>query len=462
MRKLAYSTLGIIDLEVFPIFINALLIRIAFLVLATYGYIQITMYDISIYTGFGKKLVDALMRGDLEAAAGVNVGTPPLGMLLTGLSIHAFGGLVGEVAASMIPQTISSSLTVFPVYLMARKYSERAGLAASLIYSLDPYLMQFSLTYLDPTGTLFTLLATLLVLEKPRTRNLMLSGMLLGLASLTKLTFIIYAAIFTLMLVIYHLGRRALLVLATSLPMLLLIPWLWFPDARLKAVEHHLSFNSYLPVVFVGPELIGVPQAHAWYILSYLGMGQVFWNTLPFITPLILLSIIIHKTLRKEFSIPLTPSIAASSMILTIFFLPRNYWTYSWGGGTVQGVLSRQFYPYYFYPVGPFIAVLAAALLSKSQDIGVKYRIISYPILLAALISPLAVLMNIALPYWDFIFTLIYSYSMGQWIHEGLTATTITSTLLVLFLICAELLHRKLTTSQRQARQSSAPDQTTV
>lgn len=447
MARLVYSALRTINHEVFPVFINAMLIRVTFLVFATYGYIQVTMYDIALYTGFGKKLADALMRGDLEAAAGVNVGTPPLGMLLTGLSLHLFGGLVGEVAASMIPQTISASLTVFPVYLIARKYSENAGLIASIIYSLDPYLIQFSHTYLDPTGTLFTLLATLLILEKPRKHNLLLSGILLGLASLTKLTFIIYAAIFTLMLAVYHLGRRALLILASSLPMLLLTPWLWFPDARLKAVEHHLSFNSYLPVVFVGPEIIGVPQTHAWYILSYLGMGQVFWNTMPFITPLILLLIIIHKILRKELSMPLMPSIAVSSMILTIFFLPRNYWTYSWGGGAIQGVLSRQFYPYYFYPIGPLIAILAAAILTKSQDIGVKNRIISYPILLAALISPLAVLMNIGLPYWDFIFTLIYSYSMGQWIHEGIIAITITSILLGLFLICAELLHRKLTTT---------------
>jgi hypothetical protein len=28
----------------------------------------------------------------------------------------------------------------------------------------------------------------------------------------------------------------------------------------------------------------------------------------------------------------------------------------------LHGVLARQFYPYYFYPVGPFLAMLAALL----------------------------------------------------------------------------------------------------
>ena len=436
--------LGIIKHTVFAFFIAAMLIRIAILVLVMYGYIQITMYDILIYADSGKKLVEALMRGDLSAAAGVNVGTPPLGMLLTGLFIMSLGGLFGEVAASMTPQIISSSLTVFPIYLIARRYSERAGLIASIIYALDPYLIQYAYTYLDPIGTLFILVAILLIIDKPRRRNLLLSGVLLGLASLTKLTFLIYAVIFTLMLGIYHLGRRSLLILATSLPMLLLIPWLWFSEARLKAMEHHLSFNSYLPVVFVGPELISVPQAHAWYILSYIGMGQVFWNTLPFITPLILLIIIIHKSLRRELSLPLMPSIAASSMILTIFLLPRNYWTYSWGGGAVQGILLRQFYPYYFYPIGPFLAILAAALITGGGRAGIKSRIVSYPLLMAVLVSPLAVVMNLGLPYWDFIFTLIYSLAQGSWIIEGAAATAITTAILMATIIATELLHRRL------------------
>ncbi|MEM4449924.1 MAG: glycosyltransferase family 39 protein [Nitrososphaerota archaeon] len=388
-------------------------------------------------------MVEALMRRDFESAASVNVGTPPLGMLITGIFIIIFGGIIDEVEASLIPQLIFSSLTVFPVFLIARRYSVKAGLIAAIIYALDPYLIQYSLTYLDALATFFTLMSLLIILDKPNNYCLLFSGILLGLASLTKLTFLLYAVIFTLMLAYYRYGKKSLIILGTSLPMLLLIPWLWFSYARTKAVEHHLSFNSYLPVVFVGPEIIGVPQAHAWYVLSYIGLGQVFWNTLPFITPLILLFIIVYRFLKRELYLPLMPSIAASAMILTIFLLPRNYWTYSWAGGALQGILSRQFYPYYFYPTGPFIAVLAGILLAGGQGDNVKSRLLSYPIFMAALVSPIAVVMNLGLPYWDFIFTLIYNYSMGYWIYEGLLAIIITGVLLGFFLICAELFHKR-------------------
>ncbi|MEM2040952.1 MAG: glycosyltransferase family 39 protein [Nitrososphaerota archaeon] len=425
---------------------TALLIRLVISYSIIHNYVSLTTYDITLYIGFGKKFMEALITGSLESAASVNIGTPPLGMILTGISIQVLGRLTGEVEASMIPSIISSSLTVIPIYLIAKRYSEKAGLIASVIYALDPYVVQFSLTYLDPLATLFTLIAVLLVLHRPSRNSYLLSGILLGLASLTKLTFIIYAIIIALMLSCYRYGKKSLLIMGISLLMLLFIPWIWFPEARAKAVEHHLSFNSYLPVVLVGPELIRVPQAHAWYILSYFGLGQVFWNTLPFISPLILLFMIVYRFFKGELYLPLMPSIATSAMILTIFLLPRNYWTYSWAGGAVQGILSRQFYPYYFYPTGPFIAVLAGILLSGRHDNSVKSRFLSYPIFMAALVSPMAVIMNLGLPYWDFIFTIIYNLTAGQFILEGIIATLITTAMLVVLLLVSEKLHRSLNT----------------
>jgi hypothetical protein len=40
-------------------------------------------------------------------------------------------------------------------------------------------------------------------------------------------------------------------------------------------------------------------------------------------------------------------------------------------------------------------------------------RLVSYPIVATAALSPLAVVMNTGLHYWDFIFTLIYNYAQG-------------------------------------------------
>jgi hypothetical protein len=71
-------------------------------------------------------------------------------------------------------------------------------------------------------------------------------------------------------------------------------------------------------------------------------------------------------------------------------------------------------------------------------------RLITYPVLLASVLSPFALVMNVAFPYWDFLFTLIYSLSLGRWVAEGLAATSITIATLVFAVMFSELLHRRV------------------
>jgi hypothetical protein len=112
----------------------------------------------------------------------------------------------------------------------------------------------------------------------------------------------------------------------------------------------------------------------------------------------------------------------------------------------LQGVLARQFYPYYFYPVGPFLAILIGALLVQQNNRTETEcsRLITYPVLLASILSPFALVMNLAFPYWDFLFTLIYNLSLGRWVAEGITATFITIAMLVFAVIFSELMHRRV------------------
>jgi hypothetical protein len=111
----------------------------------------------------------------------------------------------------------------------------------------------------------------------------------------------------------------------------------------------------------------------------------------------------------------------------------------------LQGVLARQFYPYYFYPVGPFFAILTGALLAQQNDRTETEcsRLMTYPVLFASVLSSFALVMNVAFPYRDFIFTLIYNLSLGRWVAEGLAATFITITMLVFAVIFSELIHRR-------------------
>ncbi|MEM3492536.1 MAG: hypothetical protein QXV24_05275, partial [Nitrososphaerota archaeon] len=53
---------------------------------------------------------------------------------------------------------------------------------------------------------------------------------------------------------------------------------------------------------------------------------------------------------------------------------------------------------------------------------------------------------NLGLPYWDFIFTIIYNLAAGQFILEGIIATLITTAMLVVLLLVSEKLHRSLNT----------------
>jgi len=71
-------------------------------------------------------------------------------------------------------------------------------------------------------------------------------------------------------------------------------------------------------------------------------------------------------------------------------------------------------------------------------------RLITYPVLLASVLSPFALVMNVAFPYWDFLFTLIYNLSLGRWVAEGLAATFITAAMLVFAVMFSELIHRRV------------------
>ena len=71
-------------------------------------------------------------------------------------------------------------------------------------------------------------------------------------------------------------------------------------------------------------------------------------------------------------------------------------------------------------------------------------RLTTYPVLLASVLSPSALVMNLAFPYWDFLFTLIYNLSLGRWVAEGITATFITIAMLVFAVMFSELMHRRV------------------
>jgi hypothetical protein len=435
----------------------AFLVRFTCWIRPGYCLQNLSIYDVGLISSFGVSYVEGIRAGNLTAVASVHPGVPPLGMILTGLSITTLGPYIGQVEAGLLVPITFSTATIIPLYLILRRYSIRAALIASALMAFDPYLIQYSTTYLDAPGTFFTATATYYILGQDRRGWLWKAALLGGLASLTKLTYLIFTAAL-IFLAVYSRRlppKKGAVILTASALAVLLSPWLWTPQTIEKTIEHHTLLNNVPLSSIIGPFVIGVPQSLPWYILSYLGMGQVFWNTLPFITPLVTLAVILYKALQGRLHIPANLAVAASASVLTMLLLPRNYWTANWSG-MLQGVLARQFYPYYFYPVGPFLAMLAAQIaFGPNSDEPRPTRLAFHPIVATAALAPLAVVMNLGFPYWDFIFTLIYNYSQGQWLLEGAAMIIFTAALTAAIVILAEYLYRRDTHAHLQPQLST-------
>lgn len=419
-------------------------IRFTIWIYPAYGNQGLTIFDPGTYTVFGLSYIQAITSMNMTALSSINPGVPPFGMLLTGLSAHALGQFIGIFQAGLLAPITASALTAIPAYMIAKKTSQKLALVAPALVAFDPFLIQYSTAYLDSIGTLFATTSAFYIINQQNRRALILAIIFASLAILTKLSFAIFTSLLALLLLYTKktTAKSAALYLLAPPLTLLLSPAIWRPGNIGVIVQGHLQFNNLLLAPFLGPFAIGVPLSLPWYILTYLGMGQVAWNTLPSIIPLTLLVTIVYKALRDRPYIPSLAAIPAAAMILAIFLLPRNYWTYSWGAGFIQGLPIRHFYSYYFLPAIALLAATTAATLASTRE-QPSSRLIAYPILLYALLSPLATVMNLAFPFWDFLFTLIYSATQGHWITEGILATAITSATLIAAATAAEILHRR-------------------
>ncbi|MEM2237743.1 MAG: hypothetical protein QXR26_03275 [Candidatus Caldarchaeum sp.] len=401
-----------------------------------------TAFDIGTYTVFSMAYVEAVKTGNLTALTGINPGVPPLSMILTGLSISLFAPYMETVQAGLLLPITASTLTAIPVYLAVRKHSEKHALFSAALFLFDPFTIQYSVAYLDAVGTLFAALSTVYMLSGKSLGKAVLTA---SLAALTKLSFIIFLTILAILLITLKKQpvRTGVVYIVVPPLSLLLSPWMWSLKSVETGVVGNLQFNNLPFSAVLGPFVIDVPQSLPWYILSYLGMGVVSWNTFPYIIPLALLAVTVWLAVQRH-SYRGGAFIPAAAAVLSVALLPRNYWTYSWGAGAVQGVLIRQFYPYYFYITSPFLAMLTAQAIGGGGNGEKTPRIIFYPPLFTALLSPLAVAMNLGMPYWDFIFNLIYSFSQGLWVVEGFTALLLTLAALTTVFLITETFYRRL------------------
>ena len=438
------------NLIILVTFISAFLPRFVTWINPNLSQYGLTVYDIKLYTDYGMAMTEAISALDIKKFASINVGVPPLGTLLVGLSVSIFGTWLGAYKAGLLAPIIASSLSAPLIYLTLRKFSNKAGIAAALLLSFDPYLIQFSSAYLDAIGTFFLLIAMFFFITSDELsfRRWLLVGFFLMTSILTKFTFAVFTAFFIVLLVLVKKNPRAAgVVTATSLISMILIPWLWFPDIVQEAFVHHTSMNSLLPPIIFGPIMIGVIESYPWYVLTYFGLGQVHWRVLPSISHIILFSTIIYVFLKRNFRANDNLVIFLTSSILTIAFIPRNYWTYTWGVNFLrsESVLFKQFYPYYFYLINLASGMFASYMIFDRGCLSdLRTRMVVFPIILYSLTAPFVVVMNGLYPYWDFIFTLILNFSRGNPVmgYYGLLAFMVTLIMLIASIVFAILILR--------------------
>jgi len=433
-------------------FISAFLPRFATWIYPGFGWGRLMIYDVQLYTDYGRAMVKAISEWNIEKFASINVGVPPLGTFLVGVSASIFGAWLDVYRAGLLAPIITSSLSAPLIYLTLRKFSSKAGIAAALLFSFDPYLIQFSNAYLDAIGTFFILIAMFFFItsDKLSLRRRMIIGFFLTISILTKFTFAVFTAFFIILLILVKKDlQTAGVVTAFSLFSISLIPWLWFPNTMQEAFIHHKSMNSFLPPILFGPIMIGVIESYPWYILTYLGIGQVHWNVLPSISHILLFSSIIYMCLKREFQADENLAIFFAISILAIIFIPRNYWTYTWGVNLLksESVLFKQFYPYYFYITNLSSGMFASYVMFGASYLSrLKVKIIIFPMILYSLTAPFTAVMNGLYPYWDFIFTLVLNFSRDNPVmrYYGLLAFIVTMLMLATLITLVTMTLRRI------------------
>jgi hypothetical protein len=423
---------------------------------------NLSVWDIYTYKGLSSELLGYLSSGNLAAASTLIAGNPPLGLLIIGLMTKLNSLFLQEPNDILFSPIIPSSLTCLIVYQIGSVISRRVGLLAWALVTLDPYSVQFSVAFLDSVMLLFISLAMFLMIKEGLRsfRHLFAVALLLCLAVLSKFTAGVFVAVLTALTAITWRSVKKPLLLFTLVAAASIAvtfqPWnpeiiqLWLTSLSRQAQPGTSTFNTLRLPVFFGPIDIGVPLSYPWYILTYIGMGYIHWKTLPYITHLLLFAATAYSLFKKKWNADTCIALWAATSILTIFFLPRNYWTASWSEGFIQGTLTKQFYPYYFTITIPPSALLTSTLLlgnphsTRTSVEGKPTKLIAIPILAFSSAAPLTFVMLLGFPYWDFIFTLIANYSKNPAFSDGLVALMVTVLVLAYTVVWTTIAARHL------------------
>ena len=414
------------------------------------------IYDIQTYIDASKSYARGLIQLDL-GKFGVNCEHPPLAKLILGLGIYALSPLLGDFKAAMMILCIVSSLTAVLVYFIGASLGgKRAGLIAWSLLTFDPYVIHWTVAWLDVFVNVFMTASLFFMVKKDMTvyKRWILAGLFGGLSTLSK-----YIAVPYFFLLNILLSKRLKLMILSMVVCIVvhvcLNVHLWMPQMLANAMSLNVKMNLGIPAILYGPIRIGRPLTYPWYILTYLGVGYTGLGVGPYIIPLITLFAVCYRVISRKVLVSKEMmwcfAWAAAAMI-PLIFLPRHYWISLGefpGIRVEEGVaLVKTFYPYYHIITAPPLGVLAAILMAggnKSEVIRQVFWksliLLSYlSVLTFITLSPIAFASNIIFPFWDFLFTLIINIGKNT-ILSGLGIWSFIVCLLMMLLDTSAVLY---------------------
>ena len=322
-------------------------------------------------------------------------------MWLSGISIKTFNGsdFHTKLAFARAPTVIVTSLSIILIFYFIRiLFNTKIALLSATLIALDPFLLAHSrLIHLDAMLTTFMLLCLLSLMtffKNPRKELLIMAGILLGLAILTKLPAIFLLAFIPF--IVFFLSNNftaksfnyiVVIIISAAMTFFLFWPAMWFSpiDTIMKMA---FDQQSGLEVVVKNPHGSGF----FWGMIDDGNHGPLFYpvSFLMMETPITLLFlpiflVIFIKKIFKNGLDYFNKNLIVLCLYITLF--------------AAQMILSLKAFPRYILPVFPVVDIIVAIGMYCSLKAYLNKKSVFYLLMSGLILVHLALIMPIS-PYF--------------------------------------------------------------
>ena len=439
-----------------PVFLAAITFLIRYVIWTYFATAaNFSVWDPHIYIPAGKRYVEGILRGNFTVFM-ENVEHPPLGKLIIGVGIHLFRFLDEFSAASLIMIIVNTATALILYKIGELYYGRRLGLITWGLYTFDPFSIEWTLAWLDASLNFFITLSFYFMIKvfksKTMNRHWITIGVIGGLGILCKYVGIPYFTILVILMFFDNYYRRYIvrIISLAVLTAIILNPQIYYMAMISRAVQINLQYNNLLvPGVLCGVFKTGKLITAIWYILTYLGLGYTGPYVAPYVIPVIFLALLIYRRVFDKEFVNSDALRWLSSSLLTLLFLPRNYWVYFGEFWEMKSnVLAKFFFPYYYSITIPPAAFMTATMIcgprEKFSETKTYEKLLAVFPLSFAVLSPFSLTSALVYPWWDFLFTLMINYDKGGVLTTmGLQAFAVTIWIIALLIMGLTLYLKK-------------------